>query len=157
MSLVKLANVAAHIQNVTRIYASTTSIPFTRLHLDVATHLHKQGFISSIQKGDLTGPHSSPVETTPDNIAQTKLWLGLKYRDNKPVLSKFQLISKPSNKIHLSSEQLKELASGKSVRLINPPQPNELILVKCHKTKEVLDLDDAAAKDKSGEVLCRIR
>ncbi|KAH3684482.1 hypothetical protein WICPIJ_004547 [Wickerhamomyces pijperi] len=154
MSLVKLANIAAHIQNVTRINHSTTSIPFTRLHLSISQHLYKQGFISSLQKGDLNGPHLTPTEITPDNIARTKLWLGLKYRDGKPVLSKFQLISKPSNKIHLTKEQIRDLAAGKSVRLIAPPQPNELILVKAHGSKDVLDLHDAASKEMSAEVLC---
>lgn len=154
MSLVKLANVAAHLQNVTRVHLSRTSIPYTRLHLQVASHLYKQGFITSIQRGSLTGPDATPVEVTPDNISTRRLWLGLKYRDSKSVISKFQLVSKPSCRIKVSPEQMKELANGKSVRQIRPIQPSELVLVKTG--NEILELGEAAAQHKGGEVLCRI-
>lgn len=154
MSLVRLANFAAHLQNVTRVHLSTTSIPYTRLHLQVASHLYKQGFISSIQRGSLHGPDVDPVEVTPDNIATRRLWLGLKYRDSKSVLSKFQLVSKPSCRIVLNAEQVKELANGKSVRQIRPIQPSELVLLRSE--GEVLELAEAAAQHKAGEVLCRV-
>ncbi|CDR44441.1 CYFA0S14e02762g1_1 [Cyberlindnera fabianii] len=155
MSLVKLANVAAHIQNVTRVSLSTTAIPYTKLHLQVATHLYKQGFINSIQRGSITGPDVVPEEVTPDNIATRRLWLGLKYRDSQSVISKFQLVSKPSCRIHLTAEQIQELAEGKSVRKIKPIQPSELVLVR--NNNQVYDLAEAAAHELDGEVLCRIR
>jgi ribosomal protein S8 len=157
MSLVKLANVAAHIQNVTRAHLTTTSIPYTKLHLQVASHLYNQGFISSIQRGSLNGPDEIPTEVTPDNISTRRLWLGMKYRDSKPVISKFQLISKPSLRMHLKPDEIKELANGKLVRRIRPLSPSELVLVKCNKTEEVMELSEAAAQGRGGEVLCRVR
>lgn len=49
---------------------------------------------------------------------------------------------------------MKELANGKSVRQIRPIQPSELVLVKTG--NEILELGEAAAQHKGGEVLCRI-
>ncbi|EDO17823.1 hypothetical protein Kpol_1043p13 [Vanderwaltozyma polyspora DSM 70294] len=154
MSLVKLANTFAHLQNCTRVRVSLTSIPYTRLHLQVAYNLYKNGFISSLQKGSTKGPDSVPTETTPDNIATRRLWVGLKYRENKPVMSSCKLISKPSLKIYLSHNDLKKLCTGTSVRLIKPLQPGELILVRTDDA--VVEINEAVAKRMNGEILCRI-
>lgn len=155
MSLVHLANVCAHLQNCSRARASLTSIPYTKLHLNFAYTLYKHGFLSTLQRGSSKGPDLKPVEVTPDNISSRRLWVGLKYRENKPVMSSCRLISKPNLRIHLPYEDLKKLCSGVTIRLIKPLQPGELILVKCG--KELMDVNDAVAKKRGGEVLCRIK
>ncbi|CCH44681.1 hypothetical protein BN7_4249 [Wickerhamomyces ciferrii] len=162
MSLTRLGNLCAHLQNVTRVNLATTAIPYSRMHLEVASHLYKQGFITSVQKGSLNGPDLKPVDVTPDNIASRRLWLGLKYRGTDSVIRKVSLISKPSRRIILDHDQLKLLAAGKSVREIKPLQPSELVLVKVDTTKrnfsyEILDLAEAIERGGSGEVLCRIK
>ena len=154
MSLVKLAHTCAHLQNCTRVRLSLTSIPYTKLQLQFAYNLYKQGFISSLQKGSTKGPDEDYVEVTPDNISTRRLWLGLKYRENKPILNKLQLISKPSVRIILENDDLKKICSGTIVRKIKPLQPGELILVRCG--SEVMDINDAVFKKLGGEVLCRI-
>ncbi|CAG99101.1 Mrps8 [Kluyveromyces lactis] len=155
MSLVNLGNVCAHLQNCSRARIGLTSIPYTKLHLNFAYNLYKHGFLSSLQRGSTKGPDVTPVDVTPDNIATRKLWLGLKYRENKPVISSCRLISKPNLRISLDAHDLKKLCSGTSVRLIKPLAPGELILVKSG--NEIMDIDDAIAKKVGGEVLCRIR
>ncbi|QLL30469.1 hypothetical protein HG536_0A02860 [Torulaspora globosa] len=155
MSLVKLANTCAHIQNCSRVRTSLTSIPYTRLHLQFAYNLYRHGFISSLQKGSTKGPDEVPVEVTPDNISTRRLWIGLKYRENKPILSSCRLISKPSTRVYLSHNDMRKLCSGITVRLIKPLQPGELMLVR---TKEsVVDINEAVAKKLDGEVLCRVK
>ncbi|CAM9024397.1 unnamed protein product [Wickerhamomyces anomalus] len=139
------------------ILESLSQLIVIRLHLEVAAHLYKQGFISSVQRGSLQGPDKVPTEVTPDNIATRRLWLGLKYRGTDSVIRKFSLVSKPSCRIHLNKDELKLLAAGRKVRLIKPLQPSELMLIKDNKTKKVLDLAEAVNKGVEGEVLCRIR
>lgn len=155
MSLVNLGNVCAHLQNCSRARIGLTSIPYTKLHLNFAHNLYKHGFLSSLQRGSTKGPDVQPVEVTPDNISTRKLWLGLKYRENKPVITTCRLISKPNLRISLGVEDLKKLCSGSTVRLIKPLAPGELILVRAD--KEIMDINDAIAKKVGGEVLCRIR
>ena len=162
MSLVKLANTCAHLQNCSRVRIPLTSIPYTNLHLQFAYNLYKNGFISSLQKGSTKSPDLVPTEVTPDNVSTRRLWIGLKYRENKPVISSCKLISKPNLKINLNYNDMRKLCSGTSVRLIKPLQPGELILVKtASKTHDeskvnVMDINDAVAKRLDGEVLCRI-
>lgn len=155
MSLVHLANVCAHLQNCSRARASLTSIPYTRLHLNFAYNLYKHGFLSTLQRGSTKGPDASAVEVTPDNISTRRLWVGLKYRENKPVISTCRLISKPNLRIELPYDDLKQLCTGKTVRLIKPLQPGELMLVRCG--KDLLDINEAVARKVGGEVLCRIK
>lgn len=155
MSLVKLANTCAHLQNCSRVRSTLTSIPYTKLQLQFAYNLYRHGFLSSLQKGSTKGPDDVPVEITPDNISTRRLWVGLKYRENKPVLSSCRLISKPNTRVYLSHNDMKKLCSGISVRLVKPLQPGELILVKTDSA--VIDINEAVAKKLDGEVLCRVK
>ncbi|SCU82018.1 LADA_0C02498g1_1 [Lachancea dasiensis] len=155
MSLVHLANVCAHLQNCSRARTSLTSIPYTKLHLNFAYNLYKHGFLSNLQRGSTKGPDPTLVEVTPDNISTRRLWVGLKYRENKPVISSCRLVSKPNLRIDLKYEDLKQLCTGKTVRLIKPLQPGELILVR--NGNQLLDINEAIARKVGGEVVCRVK
>ncbi|CCC69680.1 hypothetical protein NCAS_0D00990 [Naumovozyma castellii] len=155
MSLSRLANTCAHLQNCSQVRTTLTSVPYTKLQLQFAYVLYKQGFISSLQKGSKKGPDQEEVEVTPDNISTRRLWVGLKYRDNKPVLRSCQLVSKPKLRINLKVPEMKKVCSGQSVRLIKPLQPGELMMVRTQGT--VMDINEAISKNLGGEILCRIK
>lgn len=156
MSLVHLANFAAHVKNCTKVNLSATSVPFTRLHLQVALGLYKEGFISSVQKGSTSGPDLKPVDITPDNISTRRLWLGLKYRNNAPVIRDFSLVLKPGRKVNLTNTEVKALASGLPVRFIRPLQPAECMFVKTS-DDEVIEIQEAAKRHLNGLILCRVK
>lgn len=156
MSLVKLANTCAHLQNCSRVRLSLTSLPYTKLQLQFAYNLYKQGFLSSVERGSTRGPDDEFIEVTPDNIATRRLWVGLKYRDNKPVLSQCRLISKPNMRIMMGPDELKKVCSGVSVRQVKPLQPGELMLVRTERNTFV-DIHEAIAQRHGGELLCRVK
>lgn len=156
MSLVNLANFCAHIKNCTNVHIGLTSVPFSRLHLQVALNLYREGFISALQKGSTAGPDESPVEVTPDNIATRRLWLNLKYKDNVPVIRDLSLVLKPGRKVNLTSTEVKGLASGLPVRFIKPLQPAECVFIKT-RSGEVVEIQEAAKRDLSGLALCRVK
>lgn len=155
MSLVNLAHVCSHIQNVTRVNKSLTSIPFTKLHLQVAFGLYREGFISSIQRGSLTGPDAEYTPTTFDNVSTRRLWLGLKYHNTKPVISSMRLVSHPNRRVFADSTQVAELLAGKNLKAVKPPQLGEVMFLRT-KHGEVLELQEAAQKQVGGEILCRV-
>ncbi|QWW21644.1 hypothetical protein CA7LBN_000390 [Candidozyma auris] len=140
MSLVSLANFCAHLKNCTNVNIGLTSVPLSRLHL----------------QGSTVGPDKKPVDVTPDNIATRRLWLGLKYRDNRPVIRDLQLVSKPGRKVNLSLTEVKALASGFPVRFIKPLQPAECIFLKTP-DNEVVEIQEAAKRDLHGLALCRVK
>lgn len=156
MSLVHLANLCAHVKNCTNVHIATTSIPLSRLHLLMALNLYKEGFISSVQKGSTSGPDQVPVEVTPDNISTRRLWLGLKYRNNQPVIRDFSMILKPGRKVNLTATEVKALASGLPVRFIKSLQPAECIFIRTSK-KEIIEVQEAAKRDLLGMALCRVK
>ncbi|ESW97429.1 hypothetical protein KL918_001042 [Ogataea parapolymorpha] len=156
MSLVNLANVGAHLQNCSMARLPLAKIPYTKLHLKVALGLYKEGFIDSVTRGSTAGPDLKPVEVTYDNIATRRLWLGLKYRNGQPVLSKFTLISKPNRRVFVSVPELEQLASGKNLRYIPQLKPGEIVFVKT-KDNEVMTMIEALKRNLECELLCRVR
>ncbi|GMM28385.1 mitochondrial 37S ribosomal protein [Martiniozyma asiatica (nom. inval.)] len=155
MSLVNLASTCCHLQNVAMARLPITAVPYTRLHLQVALGLYKQGFLSSVQRGSANGPDITPVEVTPDNVASRRLWLGLKYRQDKPVLTKLSLISKPNRRVWANAEELHQFIKGRKFRHVEPVMPGEVIFVRT-KDNEVMELREAIQKMKGGELLCRV-
>lgn len=67
MSLIHLANVCSHLQNASLARLGITSIPYTKLHLQISVLLQKQGFFSTI---DLAGP-SPPLSRFPPGSQNT--------------------------------------------------------------------------------------
>nr|KAK5443764.1 hypothetical protein LTR18_005025 [Exophiala xenobiotica] len=128
MSLVHLANTCSHLQNASRARLGLTSIPDTKYHLGLMLALQNSGFISSVVRGGaepppshklLTHPTSSdpahPIEpVTRHNISSRRLWLGLKYWNSEPVLSKMSLVSKPTRRIWMDTPGLTKLVLGKN-------------------------------------------
>lgn len=156
MSLVNLAHVCSHLQNVTRVAKPLASIPYTKLHLQIALGLYREGFINSVQRGSLTGPDAEFTPATFDNISTRRLWLGLKYHNSKPVISQMSLISKPNQRIFFDEHQINNLLKGVSSRHVKPLQLGESIFVRT-KSGEVLEIQEAARKEVGGELLFRVK
>jgi small subunit ribosomal protein S8 len=53
-----------------------------------------------------------PEPVTHANVATRRLWVGLKYWDGKPVLSKARAISKPSRLVEIDVASLARVARG---------------------------------------------
>lgn len=54
--------------------------------------------------------------TIPRNPAQRRLWLGLKYWNNEPVISKMQLVSKPTRRMKLDAKEIGKVSRGSTGR-----------------------------------------
>ncbi|KAL5338430.1 ribosomal protein S8 [Aspergillus crustosus] len=127
MSLVNLAHVCSHLNNSTKARLGFTSIPNSNLHLKLCIALQNDGFISSVVRGgpeppvmhNLLGFPTANAETeaaleplTQSNVATRRLWLGLKYWQSQPVLSKITLISKPTRRVTIDVAGLREVIRG---------------------------------------------
>ncbi|GAM88427.1 hypothetical protein ANO11243_064600 [Dothideomycetidae sp. 11243] len=131
MSLVKLANVCSHLQNASLARLGLTSIPHTRMHLLLAVQLQKQGFISNVVLAGSNPPSKllprtesvrhafeSADPVTQVNRATRRLWLSLKYWDGEPVMRKLKMLSRPSQKLWLSHDDLSRIVRGKRANYI---------------------------------------
>jgi ribosomal protein S8 len=67
----------------------------------------------------------------PENPAERRIWIGMKYWDGEPVLSKMNLISKPTRRILLSLQDLRKIVVGFRAGYVKGlTRPGECLLVK---------------------------
>ncbi|RPA87377.1 ribosomal protein S8 [Ascobolus immersus RN42] len=155
MSLVNLAHVCSHLQNASLRRLGTTSIPSTKLHLNLMLALQAQGFLSSVTRGTPNGPDPEFTETNNDNIAQRRIWVGLKYLDNEPVLSEMGLISKPKQRIWMGVEDLETLAKSRDCKYVKGARPGEAIFLGTD--RGIFEIREAIERRIGGQLLCRAR
>lgn len=182
MSLVNLSHVCSHLQNASLARLGLTSIPLTHLHLSLGLLLQKQGFVSSIDIGGPTPPtkHLPPLQNASDNNDNTaaatgapaipdaaestvtqanrasrRLWLGLKYWDGDAVLSKAQMISKPTRRIHLGAADLARVVRGKQAGYVKGmTRIGECVFLSTD--RGIMEARDAAERQLGGLMLCRV-
>jgi ribosomal protein S8 len=164
MSLVNLSHVCSHLTNASKARLGLTSIPNSNLHLRLTLALQNAGFISTVVRGGptpppphllLSHPESNDVEpVTQNNIASRRLWLGLKYWQSEPVLSKMTMISKPTRRIHMDSEGLRDIVRGKKSGYVDGLRsPGECLFLSTD--RGVLEARECVEKKLGGLILCR--
>ena len=168
MSLVGLSNVCSHLQNASKGRLGLTSIPYSKLHSALSSQLLKAGFISQVTIGGSSPPsgdpspilgHSHPPEEettiTRENRASRRLWLGLKYYNNEPVLTSMSMISKPTRRIWVGSEELAKLSKGYPISMVKGMrQVGEVVFVSTD--RGIMDLRECVDRGIGGQLLCRV-
>jgi ribosomal protein S8 len=92
---------------------------------------------------------------TQENRASRRLWLGLKYYESSPVLSKAKMISKPTKRILLSSRDLGRVVRGHQAGEVKPlTQIGEIMAVSTD--KGIMEARECAERRIGGMPLCRV-
>lgn len=92
---------------------------------------------------------------TQANRASRRLWLGLKYYDSSPVLSKARMISKPTKRIWLNSRDLARVVRGGQAGEVKAmTQIGEIIAVSTD--KGILEARECVERKIGGMPLCRV-
>lgn len=163
-SILNIAHMCSHLQNASKARLGLTSIQSTKYNLQLAIALHRQGFFSSVYRA---GPHpptpeqmisQAPEPVTTANVANRRLWVGLKYWDGKPVLSKATMISKPSRLMTVEVSELARLTRGFPATLKGGVVPG-LNLGECMflaTSRGVLESREALARKVGGLLMCRV-
>ncbi|TVY31400.1 37S ribosomal protein S8, mitochondrial [Lachnellula subtilissima] len=100
-----------------------TSIPSTNQLLTLSLALQSAGFLSSVTRAGLTPPPLNsetkyePEPVTQENVSTRRLWLGLKYWDNRAVLSEMSMVSKPTKRVWMDVESLGRIVRGREAGL----------------------------------------
>ena len=90
----------------------------------------------------------------PKNPAERRIWLGMKYWNNEPVLSKIRLISKPTRRIWMDSEDFRLLTKGKKRGYVDGlSQIGECIYVTTD--RGILEVRECVRRGIGGMLLCR--
>ncbi|KAK1767203.1 ribosomal protein S8 [Phialemonium atrogriseum] len=173
MGIHSIANACSHLQNASRARLGLTSLPNNKYNLRLALALHRAGFISSVARG---GPHpptpgsplllpSSPASpdlssavdeavVTSANVATRRLWLGLKYWNDEPVLRRLEAVSRPSRLVTASLSDLGRVARGFPAGYVKGLNLGECLFLSTD--RGVLEVREALERKVGGLVLCRV-
>lgn len=159
MGIHSVLNATIHLQNAARARLGLTSLPNTKYNLRVALAMHRAGLIASVTRGGPRPPtpeemlQAEPEPVTNENVATRRLWIGLKYWNNEPVLKKVKAVSKPSRLVTATLPELALVARGFSVGQIKGLTLGETLFVSTD--RGVLEVREALERKVGGMVLCR--
>jgi ribosomal protein S8 len=161
MSLVHLSNVCSHLQNASKARLGLTSVPSTNQILRLTLALQSAGFLSSVTRGGLTPPPLDdlssyvPEPVTQENISTRRLWLGLKYWNNEPVLGKMSMVSKPTKRVWMDAEGLGKLVRGREAGYVKGlTKPGECLFVTTD--RGIMESRECVERKIGGMLLCRV-
>ncbi|TPX38324.1 hypothetical protein SmJEL517_g00111 [Synchytrium microbalum] len=145
----------SQIENSFRWKLRRIAVPSTKTNRAICQILYHEGFLSGIATGNTKGPYAYAynASVTPDNVAEQRLWLDLKYRDGLPALSSLKVVSKPSRKVSLTADEVKLMAGmRKASTLIKPMQIGQVTILST--PAGIVELNAALKFNAGGEVLC---
>lgn len=154
----------SHLQNASKSRLGITSVQNTKYNLYLALAMHRSGFFSAVYRAGPQPPtmgqmiSEAPEQVTSANVAKMRIWLGLKYWDGKPVLSKAQVISKPSRLMTANIQELGRLTRGFPAKLKGGVVPG-LNLGECMflaTSRGVLEAREALSRKVGGLLVCRV-
>lgn len=91
----------------------------------------------------------------PENPAKRRLWLGLKYWQNEPVLRNMKLVSKPTRRIWLTSEDLGKITRARESSYVKGlTHPGECMFVTTD--RGILEARECVERRIGGMALCRV-
>ncbi|ORX61946.1 30S ribosomal protein S8 [Hesseltinella vesiculosa] len=151
----RVHDLCARIQNGFRSRLQSIAVPETKMNLAICNILYKDGFLTSVARGNHLGPDTTFTPTTPSNVATRRLWLQLKYKENNPTLEQMTVVSKPSKKITYTVSEMKFLSAGRRAKFVSPLQPGEIAIMNTN--RGVLSIRDAIEENVGGEILCRVK
>jgi ribosomal protein S8 len=200
MSLVNLAHVCSHLQNASKARLGLTSIPVSKMHVNLVLGLQREGFLSSVTLGGVSPPKPFLLQTqadpeemenlaeklkaepwqafnvshslhkhrvadlgkekvehvsVPQNPARRRLWLGLKYWNNEPVLKNMKLISKPTRRIWLTSQDLGKITRTRESSYVKGlTHPGECMFLTTD--RGILEARECVERQLGGMALCRV-
>ena len=122
------ADLCTILQNASRARLRSIPIASTKDNLSILSILLQHGFIHNVVRGTQTGP--SPILYTSASPAARRLWVDLKFRpDDRPVLEKMNVVSKPSRKLTMDKDELLRFATGRRAKFVKPLDMGEIGIV----------------------------
>ena len=146
----------SHIQNAFRARLQHVAVHHTTQNLAILSILLRAGFLSNVTRGTVDAPSPDEFHGVPDS--EKRIWADLKYRDDRPVLSDMELISRPSKPIFMELSEIRRLCTGRRVQNVKPLRMGEIAIVKTKdRENEWLEAREALQLRLPGEVICRAR
>ena len=94
-------------------------------------------------------------EVTRENISSRRLWVGLKYWNQRPVLEKMGMVSKPTRRVWNNVPQLEMLVKGEKVGYVKGLRGvGESMYLSTD--RGIMEIREAVERKVGGMLLCRV-
>ncbi|MCP6719600.1 MAG: 30S ribosomal protein S8 [Patescibacteria group bacterium] len=124
-----IADMLTSIRNAQSVSKETVKVPFSKLKFEIAKILEKEGFIN---KAERKGKKIKKF-----------IEIDLKYEDKTAVISGLRKVSKPGQRIYISSKEIRPVRSGYGISIIST-------------SKGLMTNKKARRQNMGGEVICEI-
>lgn len=121
-----IANMLTSIKNALGSRKETTEIPASKLKLEIAKILKKEGFVEDFK---LINPFRIEIK--------------LKYKGKEPAIVEMQKVSKPGQRIYVKNKEIPVVLRGLGIVILSTP-------------KGLLTGKEAKKKGLGGEVICKV-
>ncbi|KAK4702693.1 hypothetical protein P7C70_g3528, partial [Phenoliferia sp. Uapishka_3] len=129
----------------------------TTQHLSLLSLLLSHGFISSLSYGSTSTSSSIPPDPASyrsARVSEKRVWAELKYRSERPVLSKMSLVSMPSRRVFMDPGELGRFVQGARVKFVKGLVLGEVALV--NSSQGWVEGREAVRRGLGGEVIARV-
>ena len=110
---------------------------------------------SSSSSPSPANPFTRTPRITQENVASRRLWIGLKYYRNEPVLRKMQCVSKPKRRFWMGVDKLEALARGDKQGYVQGLRGvGESMFVTTD--RGIMELRECIERRSGGMLLCRV-
>ncbi|CAJ2499785.1 Uu.00g026380.m01.CDS01 [Anthostomella pinea] len=160
MPIANVVNMCSHLQNASRARLGLTSVQHSKYNLHVLLALHRAGFLSFVTRGGPFPPDPATLSTfepeplTTANVASQRLWVGLKYSDNQPVMRHVASITTPKRPITANLSALERLCRGFDASRQRGLNLGEAMVVGTD--LGTLEIREAVERKVGGLLLCRV-
>ena len=124
-----IGDLLAQIKNASMAGIQTIELPHSRLKMEVAKILAKEGYIGTVSK----------IGEEP----KSRLRIDIKYQGNMPVITGVKRASKPGLRLYVNKHTIPVVVGGMGMAVLSTPQG-------------IMTGNDAKKKGIGGEILCTI-
>ena len=124
-----ISDMLTRIRNGSAVNKPEVVLPFSKMKFTIAKILEREGYVGKVGKVD--------------DSRFMELKIGLKYKNNKPAISKITRISTPGRRVYAKYTELPRVLSDMGIAIVSTP--NGLMTNK-----------DARKRHLGGEVICEI-
>ncbi|MFH1671500.1 MAG: 30S ribosomal protein S8 [Candidatus Portnoybacteria bacterium] len=124
-----ISDMLTRIRNAQAVGHKTVIFPFSKVKLEIAKTLEKEGFIGKIEiKG---------------KKVRKEIEVVLKYEKNRPIITTIKRISKPGRRMYIKKDQIRPIRQGYGISIISTPSG-------------VMSNKEAKKKGLGGEIICQV-
>lgn len=124
-----ISDMLTRIRNAQAVGHKTVIFPFSKVKLEIAKTLEKEGFIGKIEiKG---------------KKVRKEIEVVLKYEENRPIITTIKRISKPGRRMYIKKDQIRPIRQGYGISIISTPSG-------------VMSNKEAKKKGLGGEIICQV-